>query len=209
MTSFSKTETLILGTQNKGKIQELTSLLNPYGIPLKNLEKTTIPDPEETGVTFLDNALLKARYYAKHFDEPVLADDGGLCIEALDQKPGVYTKRFIEELGGFQAFHKKLQELLKNQIDSEKGVWPLASMHCVLVMAWPNGEFKSFHGICSGHIVLPARKGNNPKSFGVDPIFVPQGHDKTFAEDTDYKNKISHRKKALTKFLEYYFPHDA
>ncbi len=184
-------KTILLGTQSSGKIREFETLLAPLGIEVTFLKDTSIKDPEETGITFLENALLKAHYYAKAFNLPTLADDSGLCIEALDQKPGVYTKRFIEELGGGDIAFAKLEAMLKGQ--SKK-----ASMHCVLAIAWPDGYADSFEGICEGSLVFPPRHLPSGESgFGVDPIFIPQGHDKTFSEDITHKQKVSHRKRAL------------
>lgn len=186
---------LLLGTQSSGKIREFETLLDPFGVAITSLKDNKIEDPEETGVTFLDNALLKAHYYAKAFNLPVLADDSGLCIEALDQKPGVYTKRFLAELGGGDVAFAKLESLLDGQ--SKK-----ASMHCVLALAWPDGHTESFEGICEGSLVFPPRHlPSGETGFGVDPIFIPQGHDKTFSEDVAYKQKVSHRKQALDLLL--------
>ena len=182
---------LLIGSQNPGKIKEFEKLLSPLGIHVMSLKDITIKDPEETGVTFLDNALLKAHYYAKSLNIPTLADDSGLCIEALDQKPGVYTKRFMEELGGEDLYFSKLSALLEGHNKT-------ASMHCVLALAWPDGHAESFEGICDGTLTFPARHGaGNSKGFGVDPIFLPKNHFQTFSEDIDHKNKVSHRTKAL------------
>ncbi len=182
---------LLIGTQNPGKIQEFEELLKPLGVDVLSLKDIDIEDPEETGVTFLDNALLKAHFYAKALNVPTLADDSGLCIDALDQKPGVYTKRFMEELGGENRSFKKLADLLKDQDKT-------ASMHCILTLAWPDGHAESFEGICEGTLTFPPRHGHSGnKGFGVDPIFIPQNHDKTFSEDLEHKHKVSHRTKAL------------
>ena len=182
---------LLIGTQNPGKIQEFEELLKPLGIDVISLRDIDIEDPEETGVTFLDNALLKAHFYAKALNIPTLADDSGLCIDALDQKPGVHTKRFMEELGGFDKSFMKVEAMLEGQ---EK----TASMHCVLALSWPDGHAESFEGICEGSLIFPARHGDSGnKGFGVDPIFIPENRDKTFSEDLDYKQKVSHRKRAL------------
>lgn len=194
---------LILGTQNPGKIQEFHDLLEGFPITLRDLRGLDIGEPEENGVTFLDNALIKAKAYATHFNAPVLADDSGLCIDALDQKPGVHTKPFVEELGGYHQSFEKLEELLKDHIDGDKNIWPTATMHCVLVLAQPDGHYESFHGIVEGHLKFPPFFDNNNKSFGVDPIFVPKGHDKSFAEDMEMKHQVSHRKKALLLLKDY------
>ena len=108
---------LLIGTQNPGKIREFEALLAPLGIDVISLTNETIEDPKETGVTFLDNALLKAHYYAKAFNMPALSDDSGLCIEALDYKPGVYTKRFIRDLGGEERTFITLARMLEGRLE--------------------------------------------------------------------------------------------
>lgn len=187
---------LLIGTQNPGKIREFETLLAPLKIQVISLQNTNLDDPEETGKTFLENALLKAHYYTKFFNIPALADDSGFCIDALDQKPGVYSKRFIEELGGEKKTFKHLETLLKNQDTS-------TSMQCALALAWPDGHVETFEGICHGKLVFPARYpvGRNA-GFGVDPIFQPQGQIKTSSEDMIYKKTHSHRAKAIQKLLE-------
>lgn len=204
--SFAVGDAIVLGTQNPGKIAELTDLFSHYGLrvlSLNDFSKNSIPEPEETGLTFLDNALIKAKYYAKHLNHPVLSDDSGLCIAALDDKPGVHTKRFFEELGGYDQGFAYLEQMLASE-DHPKPY--KASMHCVLGIAWPEGTYKEFEGICDGHLVFPARSSASSKGFGVDPIFVPKGHDKTFAEDVVYKQNVSHRARAIQAMLKGLFP---
>tara|TARA_R110002095_G_scaffold168267_4_gene146027 strand:- start:215 stop:817 length:603 start_codon:yes stop_codon:yes gene_type:complete len=189
-------EKLLIGTQNLGKIREFEILLAPLNIQVISLQNTNLDDPEETGATFLENALLKAHYYSKFFRIPALADDSGFCVEALDQKPGVYSKRFIEELGGEKKTFKHLEMLLKDENKS-------ASMQCALALAWPDGHAETFEGVCKGDLVFPARYAMGPDSgFGVDPIFQPQGQTKTSSEDRSYKKKNSHRARALQKLFE-------
>lgn len=187
---------LLVGTQNPGKIKEFEKLLAPLGIEVISLKGTTLDDPEETGATFVDNALLKAKYYAAACDIPTLADDSGLCIQALDHKPGVHTKHFIEDLGGPKKAFESLEMRLENQ---EK----TASMHCVLGLVWPDGHSETFEGICEGELVFPARYGEGDAAgFGVDPIFQPKGHSKTFSEDSVHKGKVSHRVRAVQLLFE-------
>lgn len=187
---------LLIGTQNPGKIREFTTLLAPLNIQVISLQNTNLDDPEETGKTFLENALLKAHYYTKFFNIPALADDSGFCIEALDQKPGVYSKRVIEDLGGEKKTFKHLEVLLKGKDTS-------TSMQCALALVWPDGHAETFEGISQGTLVFPPRYplGRN-SGFGVDPIFQPQGQTKTSSEDMSYKNKHSHRVKAIQKLFE-------
>jgi XTP/dITP diphosphohydrolase len=185
-------DTLVLGTQNAGKIQELETLLAPLGITLRSLTGSAIADPLEDQDTFQGNALLKARYYAQTFNAPALADDSGLVIPALDGKPGIHTKRFVAEMGGETHTFKLLEALLT-------GRDPTAEMHCVLALAWPDGRTHTFQGICRGRLIFPPRG----TGFGVDPIFQPEGSTKTFGEDQALKNKLSHRVRALSTLKDF------
>ncbi|NCP62874.1 MAG: RdgB/HAM1 family non-canonical purine NTP pyrophosphatase [Alphaproteobacteria bacterium] len=187
---------LLIGTQNPGKIKEFETLLKPLDIQVISLQNTNLADPEETGETFLENALLKARYYSNFFGIPALADDSGFCIEALEQKPGVYSKRFIDNLGGEEKAFKHLEMLLRDENKS-------ANMHCTLALAWPDGHTEAFEGVWHGKLVFPARYANGRDSgFGIDPIFQPHGQTKTSSEDIAYKKKHSHRATALNKLFE-------
>ncbi len=187
---------LIVGTQNPGKIKEFETLLSPLDIQVISLQNTNLADPEETEETFLENALLKARYYSKIFRIPALADDSGFCIEALGQKPGVYSKRFIDSLGGEKKAFKHLEMLLRGDNKA-------AHMHCTLALAWPDGHTETFEGVWHGELVFPARYAKGDDSgFGIDPIFQPHGRTKTSSEDIAYKKKHSHRTIALNKLFE-------
>ena len=202
---------LVLGTQNPGKIREFQDLFQLFDLTVLGLDSfqdLNLDDPEETGVTFFDNALIKAQYYAKALNRPVLADDSGLCIDALDYKPGVYTKRFFADCGGYEQGFVKVATLVeKSHLEgalSHLSNPYAASMHCVLVIAWPDGSHIDFEGICEGQLAFPPRYGvNKSDGFGVDPIFQPVGHQKTFAEDIEYKHRVSHRIKALAKVKDY------
>ena len=212
---------LVLGTQSAGKIQELKALFQDFGVKVQSLvdvfeenPQLSQDEPEETGTTFLDNALIKGKYYANLTGLPVLADDSGLCIDALDQKPGVHTKPFFEAYGSYEKAFADLEEILCNEKndnnpDNDSSNMYSATMHCVLCLVFPDGTYKDYHGICEGHVVFPARyqkpnessqsdEPQKPKSFGVDPIFQPLHHTKTFAEDVAHKNQVSHRVKALS-----------
>jgi len=187
---------LLIGTQNPGKIREFETLLKPLNIQVISLQNTNLEDPEETGETFLENALLKAHYYSKFFRIPALADDSGFCINALNQQPGVYSKRFIDKFGGEKKTFKHLEMLLRDENKS-------ASMRCTLALAWPDGHAETFEGVWQGELVFPARHAKGQDSgFGVDPIFQPHGQTKTSSEDMSYKKKHSHRALALNKLFE-------
>ncbi len=201
MTTLAAGDTLVLGTRNPGKISELTSLLEPYGIHVKTIDDvltSPLDEPEENGITFLDNALIKAKAYAKETGFPVLTDDSGLCIDAMDHKPGVHTKPYFDDLGGYERGFQSLARILYETSHPPYK----ASMHCVLVVAWPDGSYQDFSGICEGEVVFPPRCGGKNSGFGVDPIFQPDGSQKTFAEDIVYKSKVSHRTRALKAFTD-------
>ncbi len=183
---------LLLATNNKGKVAELEKMLVPFGIKLKTAgDFPDIEDPEETGETFLENAKLKALYYAKKTNLPSLADDSGLCVEGLDNRPGVYTARFAPT-------HKEGMD----RINQELGDNPnrKAFFACCLVLAFPDDTTYDFTGYVHGTIA-PETRGD--KGFAYDPIFIPNGYDKTFGEMTsEEKASLSHRGNALKLFAD-------
>jgi len=185
---------LLIATKNKGKVVEIEKMLSKYGISLSSAADLDITEPEETGSTFIANAELKARYYGKDANMPALADDSGLCIEALDGKPGVHSARYASELGGFENAMQKLGEELDANPNKK------AKFVCALALYLPeSSEIFSFEGEINGTLTFPARGDHG---FGYDPIFIPNGYDKTFAEiDKDIKQKISHRADAFEKFI--------
>ena len=151
-------------------------------------------DVEETGLTFQENATLKAIAGAKESGLPTLADDSGLCVHALNNEPGIFSSRYAKKCGGYEQAFADLEKRLKDKDDKT------AHFTCVLVLAYPNGKTYSFEGRVDGKIV-PPQKGVN--GFGFDPVFMPDGYTQTFAtlgEKT--KNKISHRARAMAAFTE-------
>ncbi len=182
---------LFLATSNKGKITELQAMLASYGIKIKTIaDFEPIEDPEETGSTFYENANLKAQYYAQKTGLPCLADDSGLCIDALDGAPGVFTARFAPTPE--EGMHR-INELLGND-DNRK-----AHFACCLVVAFPDGDSYDFTGYVHGAIATEPR---GTKGFAYDPIFIPEGHVKTFGEmERSEKAELSHRANALKLFL--------
>ena len=183
--------TLLIGSTNSGKVVELQALLAGRGIEILSLDTIELPEPEETEATFVGNAILKARYYATTTGHPTIADDSGLQIHALGGKPGVQTKRFVQELGGQAQTFTNLQDILAEQDKT-------AVLVCALALVWPDGHLETVEATCIGQLVFPPRG----KGFGVDPIFQPVGYDQTFGENQDLKNQISHRTKALHQLLE-------
>ena len=187
---------LIFASHNKGKIAEIKQILTPFGIGVKSSDEVDFPDVEETGTTFEENAVLKAVTIAKLKGVPCIADDSGLCVNALDGRPGVYSARYAPN----RDFDKAMDKLLAEIADSGNKD-RTAYFACVLVLAYPDGTYKSFEGRVNGSITLQ-KQGLG--GFGFDPVFMPLGYDKTFAElGSEIKNTISHRGRALEKFVKY------
>ncbi|MBE6451194.1 MAG: XTP/dITP diphosphatase [Alphaproteobacteria bacterium] len=187
---------LIFASHNKGKIAEIKQILSPFNIKVISSDDIDLPDVEETGTTFEENAVLKALSIAKLKNVPCLADDSGLCVNALDGRPGVYSARYAPN----RDFDKAMDMLLK-EIEDTKSSDRSAYFACVLVLGYPDGTYKSFEGRVDG-VIIKQKQGTS--GFGFDPVFAPLGYDKTFAQlGAEVKNKISHRGRALEKFTEY------
>lgn len=182
-------ETLVLATRNPGKIAELQEMLAPLNITVKSALDLNLPDvPEDTG-TFEGNAAQKAEAASKATGLPVLADDSGLCVDALGGEPGVETAHY----GGW----KNLLPALKNIPESHRG----AHFVCVMAYAAPGEPIKYFKGRIFGRIATEAR---GEGGFGFDPVFIPDGYEHTFAElGAEVKNPISHRGQALQSFVDH------
>ncbi len=192
--SFDK---IILATHNQGKIAEMREMLKPLGIAVSSAAELNLPDVEETGTTFEENAKLKAEQLSALSGLPCLADDSGLCVDALNGRPGVYSARYAPN----RDFDKGMQMLL-DELSATKDTERKAHFSCVMAFARPDEKTQVFEGRVDGRIAQ-AKKGSG--GFGYDPIFVPdEGDGRSFAEfDGAEKNKISHRGRALRKFLEY------
>ncbi len=190
MLSQLQNKEVLLATQNPGKLKEFKHLLRPLDLELKAIDMQAVV-PEETGQTFHDNALIKAQHAAKQYNMIALADDSGLVIDALDGFPGVTTGRWLKKLG-LQGVVNYLQQALQDKD-------PQAHFECVLVLCWPGGEHREFKGRVHGHLELPPRGDNG---FGFDPLFVPAGETKTFAEMTaQEKHQFSHRAQAVQELI--------
>lgn len=186
---------ILLATSNEHKVKEVRKILSPYGIILYGLKDLNlkVDDIEENGKDYKENALIKAKTIAKLTRFPVIADDSGIEIEALDNKPGIHSARFAEEFGGHD---KAIEYILKNVKENRKARF-------VCEIAAVNFEDKPliFEGISEGTI---AEEVSGNEGFGYDPIFISNEVGQTFAEmDEDTKNRVSHRGKALNKFLTY------
>lgn len=190
---------LLIATHNRGKLEEMEALLAPYGITVSSAADHGLPEPEETGTTFVENARIKAHAAAKATGLPALSDDSGIEIDALDGAPGVYTADWAETPDGrdFVMAMQKTHDLLE-----EKGAAHprTARFCCTLVLAWPDGHDEVFPGVMEGCVVWPMR---GDQGHGYDPIFQPAGYDVTFGEmDRWEKNKISHRAKAVEQLKQ-------
>jgi XTP/dITP diphosphohydrolase len=186
---------LVIATHNHGKLKEFSALLAPYFKNIVSAGELGLPEPEETGETFTDNALLKARAAATEANCIALADDSGLCVNALHGAPGIYSGRYAETPQG-RDFLFAMQKL-----NQEMGSNPDRSAYfiCVLALVWPDERSEIFEGRLQG-IIAPAPKGSN--GHGYDPIFIPQGKNITCGEmSPEEKNAISHRAVAVRHLI--------
>lgn len=187
---------VVLATRNQGKIREFQKRFSEIGwevIPIADI--ADIPEPEETGTTFRENALQKARYYAEAVNLPVLSDDSGIIADVLGNEPGVYSARYAGVHGNDEANNQKLVEvLLPYRGEARRGHYM-----CVIAVVWPNGREITAEGRCNG-IIRDFYKGTG--GFGYDPLFYLPEFGKTMAElSMEEKNKISHRGKAVDAML--------
>ena len=190
---------LVIATHNDGKLREIRELLAPFGIECVGAAELDLPEPEETGVTFVDNAELKARASADLSGLPALADDSGLSVDALHGKPGIHSARWAEDEAGTRDFGRAMQRVWTEVEAAGPDAGHDAHFVCALSLAWPDGEIESFEGKVYGTLVWPPR-GNN--GFGYDPMFVATGMDQTFAEIAPaQKHAISHRAIAFNKLV--------
>ena len=198
---------LVIATHNAGKLKEISALLAPYGVKCISVGSLGLPEPPETGTTFIQNALIKARAAAEASGLPALADDSGLSVNALDGRPGVYTADWAErqhfegEPGRdwYMAMGKVEGMLQEKGSDADRS----CAFHCVLALAWPDGEKAVYEGTAPGTLTWPPR---GEMGFGYDPVFIPEGRDQTFAEIApEEKHLISHRADAFAKFVSEQF----
>lgn len=184
---------LVVASHNQGKIKEFKKILSPFNIEVLSAIDIDLPDVEETGTTFIENALLKASESAKHCGLTVIADDSGLCVNALNGRPGVYSARYAPN----RDFDKGMDKLINEIQETGSNDWS-AYFTCTLALVTPDGKEHIYEGKIDGTIITEKKGGG----FGFDPIFVPNGYEKTFGElSGEEKNKISHRGLALNKFV--------
>jgi XTP/dITP diphosphohydrolase len=185
---------LVIATHNAGKLREFRQLMGDRVRALVSAGELGLPEPAETGTTFLANAMLKARAAAQASGEIVLADDSGLSVTALGGAPGVYSADWAGPDKNFPAAMQRIQDEMGAAADRS------ASFICALVLAWPDGSCEVALGRVDGTLIWPPRGFGG---FGYDPMFVPKGYTKTFAElDGAEKQRISHRGRAIRLLLD-------
>ena len=199
---------LVIASHNRGKIPEIAALLGPHGIEPLSAIDLDLPEPEEIGATFVDNAQLKARAAADLSGLPAIADDSGLCVDALGGRPGIHSARWAErsvqpsagvahvERDFRYAMQRVHDEVLAHGPDAARD----AHFICALAVCWPeDGQCEVFEGRVDGLLVWPPRGDNG---FGYDAMFQPIGHEQSFGEmDPAAKHAMSHRSDAFRKLV--------
>ncbi len=204
------TRTIVVASHNKGKIAEIADLIGPFGFEAKSAAELDFIEPEETGTTFEENAIIKALASATASGLPALSDDSGIAIEALGGAPGVYTANWAERADGSRDFAMAMEkvEAELQKVGATNPERRKARFVSVLCLAWPDGHVETFRGEVEGHVVWPPR---GTAGFGYDPIFQPDGHATTFGEMTAEEKHgwrpgdekaLSHRARAFKLFVE-------
>ncbi len=200
------TSPVVIATHNPGKLREMRELLAPYGIKAKSAGELGLAEPAETGRTFAANARIKALAAAKATNLPAFADDSGFCVDALDGKPGVHSSRWAGPEKDFRGAMNRIQTLL-----GERGARTpeqrRAHFVAALCLAWPDGHFEEFAARVDGVAVWPPR---GDRGFGYDPLFQPDGFDRTFGEMSAEEKHglppkgqgLSHRARAFMHLAE-------
>jgi len=190
---------LVIASHNPGKVREIAELLDGHGLDVVSAKALDLPEPDETGTTFVANAELKARAAADLSGLPALADDSGLCVDALGGDPGIFSARWAGESKDFNEAMRRIEDNLA-RLDA-----PPRDAHfvCALALAWPDGHVEWFEGRVDGTLVWPPR---GDKGFGYDPMFLPNGETETFGEmDQARKHAISHRADAFRQLVRAVF----
>jgi len=190
---------LVVASHNPGKVREIGELIRPYGVEAVSAAALGLAEPEETETTFEGNARLKAHAAASAAGLPALADDSGLAVEALGGAPGIYSARWAGPDKDFGRAMATVEEMLRGAEDRR------ARFVCALALSWPDGDTEVFEGSVAGEVAWPPR---GDRGFGYDPIFVPAGHERTFAEmEPAEKHAMSHRAHAFRKLVAACFDH--
>ena len=203
-------KTIVVASHNAGKIQEIRDLIGPLGFSAKSAAELSFIEPDETGTTFEENAKIKALASAYASGLPALSDDSGIVVDALDGAPGVYTANWAETSDGTRDFAMAMQKV-ETALQEKGATTPearTARFVSVLCLAWPDGHVELFRGEVDGRLVWPPR---GTSGFGYDPVFLPDGYDKTFGEMTAEEkhgwkpgdaHALSHRARAFKLFAE-------
>jgi XTP/dITP diphosphohydrolase len=197
---------LVIATHNPGKLVEMRELLAPYAIDATSAGELGLPEPDETGMTFRDNARIKAEAAAKATGLPAFADDSGLVVDALDGAPGIHSARWAGPDKDFRRAMESIEEKLRGRGANEPAQRK-AHFVSALCVVWPDGHAEDFEARVGGTLVWPPR---GDKGFGYDPMFLPDGHTRTFGEmPSDEKHGLpprgkgpSHRARAFSKLAE-------
>jgi XTP/dITP diphosphohydrolase len=187
---------LVIASHNEGKVREIRALLAPYGMDVVSAAELDLPEPEETGTTFVANAELKALQAADLSGFPALSDDSGLCVDALGGEPGIFSARW----GGPDKDFGMAMRLVDDRLQALGPDTPRdAHFICALALAWPDGHVEWFEGRVDGTLVYPPR---GDRGFGYDSMFIRDGDNETFGEiDPDLKHSISHRADAFRQLV--------
>lgn len=193
---------IIIATKNRGKIKEVCKILSDGEFEISSLlDLENVPKVNEDGNTFEENATKKSEYIFKITGQPAIADDSGLEIDYLNGLPGIKSSRFEGDMTPQNVKNEKIIEMLKDVNENKRG----AQFRCVIAFTDNKGT-RTFEGVCRGKISDRPRGSNG---FGYDPIFIPEGFDKTFGElKENVKNNISHRAKALEKFHKWFMENE-
>jgi XTP/dITP diphosphohydrolase len=197
---------LVIATHNPGKLREMRELLAPYGVETIPAAELGLPKPDETGASFRDNARIKAQAAAAASGRPAFADDSGLAVEALDGVPGIHSARWAGPAKDFGQAMQKVELLLRER-DALGPQQRRAHFVSALCVAWPDGHVEEFEGRVDGTLVWPPR---GARGFGYDPMFLPDGHTRTFGEMTGEEKHglpprgrgLSHRARAFLKLAQ-------
>lgn len=191
---------LIIASHNPGKVREIGELLGSFGVEVVSAGDLGLPEPEETGDTFVANAKLKSEAAATAGQLPALADDSGFALAALQGAPGIYSARWAGPEKDFGQAMATCEEMMRGAEDRS------AKFICALSLSWPDGETVVFEGTVSGEFTWPPQ---GDKGFGYDPVFVPEGHNMTFAEmEPAEKHAMSHRANAFRQLVDACFRRD-
>jgi XTP/dITP diphosphohydrolase len=201
---------LVVASHNDGKLREFAGLMAPFGVEAVSAKALDLPEPEETGATFEENAYIKAFAAASATGVPSLSDDSGLCVDALGGQPGIYTANWAETPEGTRDFGMAMQrtEVALQEVGAVTSEQRTGRFVAVLCLAWPDGHAEYFRGEAEGHLVWPPR---GALGFGYDPVFVPDGHERTFGEMTaeekhgwvpEQATALSHRARAFKALAE-------